>query len=175
MIENSFVFLFDASIIKSKFRNHWFNFVDGQFVLTHTANVVSEPVDIIGDERGNLGPLRKYNGQDVFVNLNQGSTLNDYTGFAIYCAKYKLDFGHVFFPPANRAAPAFSLMSAKVNMKDAKKLGSFLTLGHNVSGDVYALDDTTLLIKNFVYDGTSNGEWYFLHFQGERHSRYQNF
>ncbi|OWA53816.1 putative Protein Skeletor, isoforms B/C [Hypsibius exemplaris] len=129
---------------------------DGQFILTRKPNVISEPADIVGDERGNLGPLRKYFGQDVFINLNQGSSLKDYTGFAVYCAKYKLDFGHVFFPAADKPAPAFSLMSSKVNMKNAKKLGSFLTLGHNVTGELYALDEQTLFLKNLTYDGTSN-------------------
>jgi hypothetical protein len=129
---------------------------DGQFVLSSRSEI-QEPLDIIGDERGNRGPLRKYDNQDIFINLNQGSTLNDYQGLSIYCAKYKLDFGHVFFSSASQSSPAPSLplMSAKANIVSSTRLGVFRTISHNVSGEVFALDDTTLYIKNFVYDGTS--------------------
>lgn len=131
---------------------------DGQFVLSSRPEI-KEPVDIIGDERGNRGPLRKYVNKDVFINLNQGTTLDDYQGLGIYCAKYKLDFGHVFFPKESLRSvkQALPLMTAKVNLAGATRLGSLRTLLHNVSGEVFALDDTTLFIKNFIYDGTSPG------------------
>ncbi|XP_055343898.1 uncharacterized protein LOC129591995 [Paramacrobiotus metropolitanus] len=128
---------------------------DGQFVLTQKPGVVAEPVEIIGDERTNKGPLRKYNNRDIFVNLNHGTSLDDFKGLSIYCAKYKLDFGHVFFPTQSMKKPTYPLMWAKANLAGASKLGSFRTLMHNVSGEVYALDDTTLFIKGFSYDGTS--------------------
>jgi len=124
---------------------------DGQFVLTANPLAITDPV-LIGDERGNVGPLRKYDGRDVFLNLPEGKTLADFAAFAIYCAKYNLDFGHVFFPTQIRNYP---LLSAKVNMLPAKRLGRLTTILHNVSGEVYALDEQTLLLKNFSYDGTS--------------------
>merc|ERR1712165_633508 len=34
-----------------------------------------------------------------------------------------------------------------------KQLGSFVELHHGVGGDVFALDEETIVIKNFVYDG----------------------
>lgn len=40
-------------------------------------------------------------------------------------------------------------------MVNVKKLGSLSTLLHNVSGDVYAVDEQTILFKNFTYDGES--------------------
>lgn len=128
---------------------------DGQFVLS-SKPTIEEPVEIIGDERGNRGPLRKYNNKDVFLNLNQGTKVADYQGLSIYCAKYKLDFGHVFFPTKPSTAPVYPLMTAKANHQGATRLGAFRAISHNVSGVVFALDDATLFIKGFTYDGTSN-------------------
>ena len=34
-----------------------------------------------------------------------------------------------------------------------RKIGSFVELWHDVAGEVFALDDETILIENFVYDG----------------------
>ena len=34
-----------------------------------------------------------------------------------------------------------------------KQIGSFVELHHGVAGDVFALDEETIVIKNFVYDG----------------------
>merc|ERR1719412_557039 len=34
-----------------------------------------------------------------------------------------------------------------------KQIGSFVELHHGVAGDVFALDEDTIVIKNFVYDG----------------------
>ncbi|GAV08475.1 skeletor [Ramazzottius varieornatus] len=127
---------------------------DGQFVLSRK-DVVQEPVEMLADERGNTGPLRKYNGQDIFLTIPSDLDINDFKAFSVYCAKYKLDFGHAIFPVANQSEKPFSLLSAKVNMAGAKKLGSFSTIAHGVQGEVYALDEATLFIKNFTYDGTS--------------------
>jgi hypothetical protein len=125
---------------------------DGQFVLTKDSKLIKDPI-VLGDERMNLGPLRKYESRDVFVNLPEGQNVNDFHGFALYCAKYNLDFGHVFFSDVEK--PALPLVSAKVNMVGAQRLGSLTTILHNVSGEVYALDDQTLFFKNFKYDGES--------------------
>jgi hypothetical protein len=125
---------------------------DGQFVLTKNSAMIKDPI-VLGDERMNLGPLRKYEGRDVFVNLPEGQQISDYKGFGLYCAKYNIDFGHIFYTGEPKLA--LPLVSAKVNMVNAQKLGSFSTLLHNVSGDVYALDDKTLFFKNFTYDGAS--------------------
>ena len=39
-----------------------------------------------------------------------------------------------------------------------KKLGSFTTLAHGVTGDIYAVDSRTLHIRNLNYDGLGPGE-----------------
>ena len=129
---------------------------DGQLVLSRKVPI-QEPVETLSDERGNMGPLRKYNNKDIFINIPSDLDINDFKAFSVYCAKYKLDFGHAFFPAADKPLKPFSLLSAKVNMASAKKLGSFTTILHNVQGEVYALDEGTLFIKNFTYDGTSPG------------------
>ena len=38
-----------------------------------------------------------------------------------------------------------------------KKLGSFKTLHHDVTGDIYAVDSQTLHIRKFNYDGKGPG------------------
>lgn len=43
-----------------------------------------------------------------------------------------------------------------------KKLGNFKTLYHKVAGEVYALDDSTLFIKNFMYDGTAPDAYFWM-------------
>ena len=37
-------------------------------------------------------------------------------------------------------------------------LGSLITRAHNVRGDVYALDNKTLMLTGFFYDGSAPGE-----------------
>lgn len=139
---------------------------DGQFVLS-TKPTIAEPLEMLGDERSNHGPLRVYNGKDIFLGLNQGTTLGDYKALSIYCAKYKLDFGHVVFPDETLPRPTYPVMSAKANLAGATKLGNFRTLMHNVSGEVYALDDSTLFIKGFTYDGQSNDAKFVLSTNGK--------
>ena len=39
-----------------------------------------------------------------------------------------------------------------------RKIGSFVELWHDVAGEVFALDDETILIENFVYDGQVDGQ-----------------
>ena len=39
-----------------------------------------------------------------------------------------------------------------------RKIGSFVELWHDVAGEVFALDDETILIENFVYDGQVGGQ-----------------
>lgn len=47
------------------------------------------------------------------------------------------------------------------------KIGSFQTHAHDVVGDVYAVDDRTVYIKGFSYDGEGPGKWrMFIHSLG---------
>ena len=34
-----------------------------------------------------------------------------------------------------------------------RKVGSFVNIWHGIAGDVFALDDQTILIEDFTYDG----------------------
>ena len=45
------------------------------------------------------------------------------------------------------------LFSTSSDIAGMKQIGSFVELHHGVSGDVFALDEETIVIKNFVYDG----------------------
>ena len=40
-----------------------------------------------------------------------------------------------------------------------RAIGSFSNLAHDVTGDVYAFDDNSLLIRNFNYDGEGPGTY----------------
>merc|ERR1712038_2019688 len=46
-----------------------------------------------------------------------------------------------------------SPVSSATSDKGMKQIGSFVELHHGVGGDVFALDEETIVIKNFVYDG----------------------
>ena len=45
------------------------------------------------------------------------------------------------------------LFSTRSDIAGMKQIGSFEELHHGVAGDVFALDEETIVIKNFVYDG----------------------
>jgi hypothetical protein len=45
------------------------------------------------------------------------------------------------------------------------KLGSLKNLQHGVGGDVYAVDERTLLIKNFMYDGQGPDAYFWVRLQ----------
>merc|ERR1712038_508038 len=46
-----------------------------------------------------------------------------------------------------------SPVSSTTSDTGMKQIGSFVELHHGVAGDVFALDEETIMIKNFVYDG----------------------
>merc|ERR1712223_741183 len=46
-----------------------------------------------------------------------------------------------------------SPVSSATSDTGMKQIGSFVELHHGVEGDVFALDEETIVIKNFVYDG----------------------
>ena len=39
------------------------------------------------------------------------------------------------------------------------RLGSFRTLQHQVRGDIFAIDEKTIRIENFTYDGVGAGKF----------------
>lgn len=51
-----------------------------------------------------------------------------------------------------------------MSTKEEEHLGLFLgklnTYAHQISGTVYAIDEYTILIKGFFYDGLGQGEWF---------------
>ena len=46
----------------------------------------------------------------------------------------------------------------KQNREKGAYVGMLTTVGHQVSGKVWAIDDQTLFIERFTYDGTGAGE-----------------
>ncbi|KAJ8715832.1 hypothetical protein PYW07_010314 [Mythimna separata] len=96
------------------------------------------------DERGGVGPLRRYAGEGLTLSLPDGKTLKDYRWFAVYCDEYSVNFGDVSLPrDAEYPRPA----------KVAALRGV-----HGVSSDpVVVVDAQTLLVPNFSYDGEAPG------------------
>ena len=52
-------------------------------------------------------------------------------------------------------------------LKQDLKIGSFTTLYHDVSGDLFVLDSHSLIIKNFTYDGTAPDAFFMAGVTGE--------
>ncbi len=62
----------------------------------------------------------------------------------MWCNKFEVDFGNVFFERSVHPVPPATEM---------KKVGDLSELAHGVSGTVYIKDESTLVIKHFTYDG----------------------
>ena len=58
----------------------------------------------------------------------------------------------------------FSLFSLVCSAK--VKLGDLSTLAHSVSGELFALDDKTLMVKNFNYDGAGPDAFFWVGKEG---------
>lgn len=62
-----------------------------------------------------------------------------------------------------RSLVLLTLVCMVCSVASAEKLiGKLSTLAHGVSGDVYAKDSNTLLIKNFKYDGTGPDAFFWI-------------
>jgi len=63
-----------------------------------------------------------------------------------------------------------TLLSAAIAIaepiNEQKKIGSLSTLKHAVNGDLYALDEKTLMVKNFNYDGAGPDAFFWVGTEG---------
>ena len=59
---------------------------------------------------------------------------------SVWCRVFHVNFGDVSFPSEPKP-PALV------------KVGDFSTLDHGLSGEVFVINENTLLVKNFSYDG----------------------
>jgi len=62
--------------------------------------------------------------------------------------------------------PVLLLAAAAAVMGEKVKLGDIETLHHAVSGEVFALDDKTLMVQNFNYDGAGPDAFFWVGVEG---------
>ena len=58
---------------------------------------------------------------------------------SVWCRQFHVNFGDVFFPTEPKPAQV--------------KVVDFSTLDHGLSGEVFVINENTLLVKSFSYDG----------------------
>ena len=93
----------------------------------------------------------RYTGQDITISLDDRPdpgdgrlTVNDIGTFTIWCQRFGVFFSVLEIPKG--------LMSL-----GAVVIGELPDLDHGIQGTLAAKDETTLLIKNFHYDGQAPG------------------
>ena len=98
----------------------------------------------------------------VTVTLPAGKTVFDIDYLGLWCKQANADFGHVIIPPmAQLCLPPY--IEKKVKPYYGKLIGELSgdgqgsATGHDVSGKVYAIDDKTLWIRDFTFDGDAPG------------------
>ena len=96
------------------------------------------------------------------VTLPEGKTVFDIDYLGLWCRQANADFGHVIIPPmADLCLPPY--IERKVKPYYGKLIGELSgdgqgsATGHDVSGKVYAIDDRTLWIRDFTFDGNAPG------------------
>ena len=62
--------------------------------------------------------------------------------------------------------PLLVLAASAVAFGEKVKIGDIKTLHHAVSGEVYALDDKTLMVQNFNYDGAGPDAFFWVGVDG---------
>lgn len=55
----------------------------------------------IRDEKGILGPLKKYNRRGITLSLPDGKSLNNIRWFSVYCDDYSVNIFIFIFPRLN--------------------------------------------------------------------------
>jgi hypothetical protein len=95
----------------------------------------------------------------VRVEFPPGSTIRDYLGgsLSVWCVTFAANFGDLSIAanldlsslPTTANGPALQCSEPVVEVF----VGSFTTSAHLVAGDVYALSDQVLEVRNFIYDG----------------------
>uniref|UniRef100_A0A131YTZ5 Chitin-binding protein n=1 Tax=Rhipicephalus appendiculatus TaxID=34631 RepID=A0A131YTZ5_RHIAP len=103
---------------------------------------------IIADEKGSLGKLGRYAGQNVTLSLHQGASWDQYEWLSIYCIKASQDFAHIRIPD-KLSVP----LAQEVTPYFGKLLGNLNTGIHGVGGKLYVASADTLVLQDFTYDG----------------------
>ena len=116
-----------------------------------------------------ITPLPSINDQDLMINIPEDVGGNPPNYLALWSRSSLVSFHHTinaYYINANIFYTQVSLASVTFSEKvfppapppiTAWYLGSLTERAHNVMGDVYALDNKTLLLSGFHFDGNAPG------------------
>jgi len=83
--------------------------------------------------------------------LPEGSTVNDLDRLVFWCDLYGVSFGRM---DVDEKGPTKQFFLGQRRPKEAERyVGPFVETQHGIAGDVYIIDNSTLYIADFNYDG----------------------
>ncbi|KAF5279957.1 hypothetical protein FQA39_LY18178 [Lamprigera yunnana] len=97
---------------------------------------------LVPDENGSTANLKAYAGKNVTVKLTGDVTVDEVDYLAVWCIKFKHNFGHTF---VRKKRPR---TSTAVELEPLKELAHGLR-----SGPVVIVDKKTIFVPNLYYDG----------------------
>ncbi|XP_042862288.1 protein Skeletor, isoforms B/C-like [Penaeus japonicus] len=99
---------------------------------------------------GKPAVLSRMDRENILLHLPPGLKVTDMKWLSVWCRRFTVDFGHVYFPE---------------NMDPPRKrtLPEFQRLGHGIrSGNITILDAKTFYIPNLHYDGLGPGAYFWV-------------
>ena len=138
------------------------------FILSDTAPTTSCGMIPLGSADGT--PTYRFE-------FPEGTSLRDIAGgsLSVWCRAFGINFGDLVIPEesalvdlvATADGPELQCstganMSQYADGSSGMEIGSFVSRAHDVAGDVYALSDRVLEIRNFVYDGTAPDAFFWI-------------
>eukprot|EP00178_Gracilaria_changii_P018234 TRINITY_DN51_c0_g1_i1.p1 TRINITY_DN51_c0_g1~~TRINITY_DN51_c0_g1_i1.p1 ORF type:complete len:1114 (-),score=142.54 TRINITY_DN51_c0_g1_i1:4233-7574(-) len=100
-----------------------------------------------------VNPLGRMEDATVRVELPKGYTLSNIGYFSIWCITAREEFGGIRIDASNLSPSPPEAQPQCSQPMQRILIGELSELTHDVSGTVYALNDRTLQIENFNYDG----------------------
>ena len=90
------------------------------------------------------------------IELKTPSTIktSDIVWLSVWCRAYKINFGEAFLKFPEKAESSDAESEPEIEPEpELDNVGEFKNLQHGIGGTIYKVDDNTLLIKEFTYDG----------------------
>ncbi|KAH6926015.1 hypothetical protein HPB50_012954 [Hyalomma asiaticum] len=109
---------------------------------------------VLKDESGSYKALKAYRNQTVVLKLTPGYSITDFKWFSVYDRKAKRSFAHVVIP-------------ANLPLPRSMTVATHLVGDHANVTAIIIEDQSTLLLKNFYFDG-SVPDTYFLVGKGDK-------
>jgi len=105
--------------------------------------------------------------EQIILRLPENMMVSYIKWLSVWDRKFSVDFGHLIFPTSKSASTTTTATTTtkKINLEtttaattttnttEKTKLGDIETFHNNASGEVFALDEKTLMIKDFTYKG----------------------